>query len=144
MKQITIPIIGNEPFPIEVTVRKDWGYEKWFMNNELYCGKELYIKSRAQSSKGKFHYHKIKDETFFILGGKLILDYFFKESVYYKTVTLTKNCSFRIIPEMRHRFKGGILGCKFIEVSTHHEDSDSYYDDQLKAHDVNREILVGG
>ena len=44
-------------------VPKGWGFEKWIVNNEKYCGKLLYfIKDR----KCSWHYHKIKDETFYI------------------------------------------------------------------------------
>ena len=51
-------------------VPKGWGFEKWIVNNEKYCGKILYI---VKDRKCSWHYHKIKDETFYVQSGKIIL-----------------------------------------------------------------------
>lgn len=116
-------------------VKKSWGHEIWFANTDLYCGKELFIARGKCSSDGRYHYHKIKDETFYVLRGILQIDYFDNEfhepNMYVDTVTLRKGESFRIYPYTSHRFMAvGLFGCKFIEASTHHEDDDSYYDFQ--------------
>ncbi len=113
-------------------VKKTWGYEIWFANTELYCGKELFINRGMYSSDGRFHYHKIKDETFYVLKGKLVIDYFENDKKYaIHTAILSKGDSFRIRPYVSHRFTTGkYTSCKFIEASTHHEDNDSYYDVQ--------------
>ena len=42
-------------------VPKGWGFEKWIVNCEKYCGKLLYF---AKDKKCSWHYHKIKDEVF--------------------------------------------------------------------------------
>ncbi len=47
--------------------KKGWGYEDWIVNNEKYCGKILHFNS---GKKFSVHYHKLKDETFFVLKGK--------------------------------------------------------------------------
>jgi len=114
-------------------VSKSWGSEIWFANNDLYCGKELHVHKNRTSSDGKFHYHKIKDETFYIMSGMLFLEYFNydyqtggKNKV--ESVILSKGDSFRVPQLMRHRFTAMHRDCRFIEVSTHHEDSDSYYE----------------
>lgn len=44
-------------------VPKDWGFEKWFVNCEEYCGKLLYF---AKGKRRSWHHHKLKDEVFFI------------------------------------------------------------------------------
>ena len=47
-------------------VSKGWGFEKWIVNCEEYCGKLLYF------AKGKccsWHFHKLKDEVFYIQSG---------------------------------------------------------------------------
>ena len=44
-------------------VPKFWGYEQWFVNNDKYCGKRLLLNRGYQCS---VHYHKIKEETFYI------------------------------------------------------------------------------
>ena len=102
------------------TVIKDWGSEVWFVNNDLYCGKELTIAKGKKSSKGRYHFHKIKDETFYIISGILILED--GEGVHY----LSSGDSYRIYPGVIHRFTTDSDECVFIEVSTHHDDEDSY------------------
>ena len=100
-------------------VEKTWGYEIWFENNELYCGKEIVCLHGEWSSKGKYHYHPIKDETFWVIEGTLILDIEGKE------ILLTHPSCYRIKPGVRHRFKAAGEYCKFIEVSTTHKDDDT-------------------
>jgi mannose-6-phosphate isomerase-like protein (cupin superfamily) len=104
---------------------KTWGWEIWFANNDLYCGKLLFVKRNEWSSEGKFHYHKIKDETFFIIRGTLLLDYV-KDGEFY-SITLTSEQSFRVPPKMKHRFTAlSDGGCQFIEASTTHREDDSF------------------
>ena len=55
-------------------VEKTWGHELWIENNEKYCGKLLHCEKGKWSSKGKFHYHKEKDETFYVIKGILLID----------------------------------------------------------------------
>jgi len=106
-------------------VEKTWGWEHWFTNTEKYCGKLLFVRKDEWSSSGKYHYHKIKDETFFIIEGGLILDYV--KDGEFKTKTLRKYEKFNIPPGMKHRFTAFTdEGCKFIEASTTHSDDDSY------------------
>lgn len=107
-------------------VNKSWGYEIWFDNNELYCGKLLSVDQNKWSSNGKFHYHKLKMETFYIISGILDLDYI-DDNNNKVSVKLVEGEAFRVTPGMKHRFSSSIpSGCKFIEVSTTHSDDDSY------------------
>jgi len=53
-------------------VPKGWGYEKWIVNNDKYCGKILFV---VKDRKCSLHYHNIKDETFYIQSGKIVLHY---------------------------------------------------------------------
>ena len=100
-------------------IEKAWGHEIWFENNEKYCGKEITCVDERWSSGGKYHYHPIKDETFWVLEGVLVLDIEGQE------MFLHYPASYRIEPGIRHRFKSGGEYCKFIEVSTTHRDDDS-------------------
>ena len=106
-------------------VDKDWGYEIWMANNkeENYCGKILYIKSGHSTS---MHFHQKKHETFYILEGALdveIIDTITTDK-YVKTINegevlvLDRLMPHRLVP------KGGDV--KFVEISTFHEDCDSY------------------
>ena len=104
-----------------VYVEKSWGWEKWFANTANYCGKELFVKRNAWSSKGKFHYHKIKDETFYVIKGNLLLDYVDEKNLFY-SVSVPRGANFRVEPGIKHRFSTITFGgCKFIEASTHHD-----------------------
>ena len=127
-------ILEREKRPMK-KVDKSWGWEIWFANSELYCGKHLHVKKDMWSSEGRYHYHEIKDETFYIMKGRLQLDYVTDDNEF-KTLILEKGDSFRVPPLMKHRFCAlNIAGCDFIEASTKHRDSDSYrvaWDEDLK------------
>jgi len=116
-------------------VKKTWGSELWFANNDLYCGKLLTVESGKWSSEGKYHYHKIKDETFFVIEGRLWLDIGDDKTGEYQRLHLYANDSYRVMPGVKHRFTASSsFTCKFIEASTHHDDEDSYrcYYDEKK------------
>jgi len=108
-------------------VEKTWGSEVWFANNEMYCGKLLTINGDIWSSKGNFHYHEIKDETFFIVEGILRLDIADDETGEYERILLYENDSYRVMPGVKHRFSSAKpTACKFVEASTTHREDDSY------------------
>lgn len=111
-------------------VPKPWGYEKWLVNNDKYCGKILFV---AKYKYCSYHYHKIKEETFYILKGKIKLLYggrkdddnnWVSSINWCNNITLSSGDSFHIPVGMPHRFIA-IEDSEIIEISTHHEDSDS-------------------
>jgi D-glycero-beta-D-manno-heptose-7-phosphate kinase len=97
-------------------VPKVWGYEKWIENNEKYCSKLLSLNEGYQCS---LHYHKIKDETFLVIKGHVRLE------AGGEVIHLREGDFKRISPGTRHRF-AGIEDSLIIEISTHHDDGDSY------------------
>ena len=97
-------------------VPKVWGEEKWIVNNDKYCGKRLLLFQGMQCS---LHHHKIKHETFYIVGGKVRFE--LDDEVY----ILTQGDSIEVPVGTRHRF-GGLVLSVIMEFSTHHEESDSY------------------
>lgn len=105
-------------------VKKDWGEELWIANNELYCGKKI-TNNGKWSSKGKFHYHPIKDETFYVLKGKLRIDIALEQNGWINTSILSEGMKFRIKPTIKHRFKSLTKTCEFMEFSTTHKEEDS-------------------
>jgi len=101
---------------------KGWGYEDWIVNNELYCGKIVHFKKGMKCS---LHYHKIKDETFYVLKGKGILQISNPLLNNNVTFNLKKGKeAFRILPNIRHRITAH-SDLDVLEISTHHEESDS-------------------
>ncbi len=108
-----------------IRVEKAWGYEIWFANNELYCGKEIVCRDGIWSSEGKYHYHPIKDETFWVIDGELLLDIVGEDGVSRTKMLGPLSKSIRIKPGIKHRFRSVGGYCKFIEVSTTHREEDS-------------------
>ena len=132
-------------------VSKEWGYEIWVENSNLYCCKHLHVVPDHWCS---FHYHKEKTETFYIMSGELLLlhapyaddlaqqirdandprwdwrhNYSKKHSIYwrFKTTVLQKGDSLTLRPHTLHTFTTNISEpCDFIEASTQHKDSDSH------------------
>ena len=51
---------------------KGWGHEKWIVNTDEYCGKLLFFNEGKRCS---WHYHKVKDETFYLQSGRILLYY---------------------------------------------------------------------
>ena len=96
-------------------VNKKWGQEKWIVNDK-YCGKLLILKRGYQCS---LHCHKIKDETFYIYRGKVLM------KLGRVNLTMTRGDSARIKPGVYHQFTG-IMDSEIIEFSTRHENSDTY------------------
>ena len=103
-------------------VPKGWGFEKWIVNNREYCGKLLYF---VKGKKCSWHYHKLKDETFYIQSGELSLIYGdSNDKSQAKTVTLKPGDKFHIYRGLRHQMTA-ITDVELFEFSTQHFDEDS-------------------
>ena len=98
-------------------VDKVWGNELWLINNEKYCAKFLDLKKGYQCSA---HYHRLKDETFYCLKGKVRLE------LEDRVMVLREGDQVRVYPYNMHRFTSLTRTSKILEVSTTHRDSDSY------------------
>jgi quercetin dioxygenase-like cupin family protein len=104
-------------------VPKGWGFEKWIVNTEEYCGKLLYF---VKGKKCSWHYHKLKDETFYIQSGKILLKYSDgDEMIYADEIILNKGDKFHIYRGLRHQMFA-IEDTELFEFSTQHFDEDSY------------------
>lgn len=96
-------------------VLKVWGEERWIVNRD-YCGKLLVLKKGFRCS---MHYHKVKDETFYINKGKVLMEYDGEKMI------MKPGDALLIEPNKNHRFTG-LEDSEIMEFSTHHDDSDSY------------------
>lgn len=104
-------------------VSKGWGFEKWIVNNEKYCGKLLYI---IKDKKCSLHYHKLKDETFYCSKGRILLKYgHITNTARLTEVVLSRGDSFHIPPFLCHQMIG-LEDSELFEFSTQHFDEDSY------------------
>ena len=105
-------------------VSKRWGCEEIIVNNDKYCGKILTIYSGCKTS---YHKHHLKDETFRVMSGVLVV-YYGDETEVTGVVVLSEGHSFRMMPGVCH-----CLACakdrppvRFIEFSTTDSPDDSY------------------
>lgn len=104
-------------------VEKGWGYELWIVNNDLYCGKILHLYA---GKKFSWHYHKDKDETFYVRNGRVKLLYGRDEDINKANeLVLGPDDSFHVSPGLIHQLIA-LEDTDVFEFSTHHEDSDSY------------------
>ena len=93
-----------------MSVHKPWGWEKTWVNNELYCMKLLCAQGNIWSSSGLYHMHIDKDETFVVGTGVLELD------IAGRVFKLKPGERKRVPPLTPHRFRSDL--CLFQEVST--------------------------
>jgi mannose-6-phosphate isomerase-like protein (cupin superfamily) len=103
-------------------VPKGWGEELIIENNDMYCGKVLIFKSGCKFS---MHYHMIKDETWYVEYGEFVYRWLDTETAKLHESILHEGDVVRQRPGQPHQLEA-ITDGRIFEVSTHHEDSDSY------------------
>ena len=103
-------------------VPKGWGHEKWIVNNEMYCGKLLFIKKNKRCS---WHHHKIKDETFYLQSGLISLYYGYDDDIgQADLLVLEPGDKFHVPVGLNHQMVA-LMDSELFEFSTQHFDSDS-------------------
>jgi quercetin dioxygenase-like cupin family protein len=104
-------------------VPKGWGFEKWIVNNKKYCGKLLYF---VKGKKCSWHFHKLKDEVFYIQSGKILLRYSHQDNIEKANTTiLERGDHFHVSIGLRHQMEA-LEDTELFEFSTQHFDSDSH------------------
>lgn len=93
---------------------KAWGHEEWFHNGS-YCMKKLVLNKGWRCS---MHFHKIKDEVFYLVKGKVLLE------MGGLKLDMVVGDAIRVTPGTPHRFSG-VEDSELIECSSHHKDEDS-------------------
>ena len=104
-------------------VPKGWGFEKWIVNSEEYCGKLLYF---VKGKKCSWHFHKLKDEVFYLQSGKILLKYYDEDDIALAhELILNKGDKFHVYRGLRHQMIA-LEDTELFEFSTQHFDEDSY------------------
>lgn len=107
---------------LQGAVPKGWGSEEIWASNDKYCGKLLNFKAGAKFS---MHFHAQKDETWYVLDGRFIVECIDTTNASTYTKTLAKGDVWHNPPLLPHRLtcieKGSI-----IEVSTPDSVEDNY------------------
>lgn len=107
---------------LEGYVEKGWGHELIWETNDLYCGKFLKFNKDAKFS---MHFHKEKDETWYVLDGKFIVRWIDTKDATVHEQTLNQGDKWRNPPLLPHQvicIEEGTL----IEVSTPDSAEDNY------------------
>jgi len=104
-------------------VPKGWGYEKWIVNKEEYCGKLLFF---VKGKRCSWHYHELKDEVFYIQSGKVLVKYSEQnDTEKADEVVLERGDNFHVHRGLRHQMIA-LEDTELFEFSTQHFDDDSY------------------
>ena len=104
-------------------VSKGWGFERWIVNCEEYCGKLLFFEKGKRCS---WHFHKIKDEVFYLQSGKMIVKYSDEDDLENaEELVLNAGDNFHIYTGLRHQMIA-LEDSELFEFSTQHFDSDSH------------------
>ena len=104
-------------------VPKGWGWERWIVNCKEYCGKLLFFNKDKRCS---WHYHKLKDEVFYLHSGKMIVFYSDNDELENaEQLILTAGDNFHVYTGLRHQMVA-LEDSELFEFSTQHFDSDSY------------------
>ena len=103
-------------------VNKGWGYEEVLVNTEKYCAKILHMNKDKRFS---WHYHEIKDETFYIENGRIALLYSEDDDITNANVIImTAGDLFHVPVGLRHQVIG-LENSRIFEFSTQHFEHDS-------------------
>ena len=105
---------------------KGWGYEDWIVNSEKYCGKMLFFK---QGKRCSAHYHKRKDETFYLESGALEVALADSPEAWHSgkriKILLCPGDTLYIWPRRIHQMIA-LKDSRLFEFSTQHFEEDSY------------------
>jgi mannose-6-phosphate isomerase-like protein (cupin superfamily) len=95
-------------------VSKPWGHELIFAHTERYVGKILHVRAGQALSR---QYHNVKDETLFVLAGRLRLEIGAGEEL--EQIDVPAGHAFHVTPGTVHRFLApGDTDVDLVEVST--------------------------
>lgn len=95
-------------------VDKPWGHELLLAHTDRYVGKILHIAAGQRLSR---QYHRVKDETLYVLSGRLILEVGPADAV--ERVEVPAGLCYRTLPGTIHRYIApDDQDCDLVETST--------------------------
>ena len=107
-----------------IVIKKGWGHELIWESNEKYCGKMLvFYKVGNQFS---MHFHKDKDETWYVHKGKFLLNWIDTDTASTNTEHLKEGDTWRNMPLVPHQLKALEENSIIIEISTEDYPHDNY------------------
>jgi len=109
---------------LEGQVKKGWGYEIIFATNDKYCGKLMVFEKAG--AKFSMHFHKEKDETWFVNAGKFKLIWCDTKTAIYNETILEEGATWRNLPMVPHQLISMLPNSIIFEVSTADSVEDNY------------------
>ena len=109
---------------LEGKVDKGWGYEIIWATNEKYCGKIMVFEKAG--AKFSLHFHKEKDETWFVNEGSFKLIWCDTSTATYHEKVLEQGDVWRNPPMMPHQLIALQDNSMVFEVSTADSVEDNY------------------
>lgn len=105
-------------------IDKGWGYEIIWSSNDLYCGKILVFEKIG--SKFSMHFHRQKDESWFVNAGRFKLRWIDTETATLYEKELKEGDVWRNPPLMPHQLECLSPNSMIFEVSTADSIEDNY------------------
>jgi len=125
---------------LEGKVDKGWGYEIIWATNDKYCGKIMVFEK--EGAKFSMHFHKEKDETWFVNAGQFKLIWCDTKTAIYHEQILDEGATWRNPPLQPHQLIALKPNSMIFEVSTADSVEDNYRivpgDSQLAAANTNQ------
>ena len=114
----------NQPTRLSGAVEKGWGYELIWATSDDYCGKIMFF--NKVGGKTSMHFHKVKDETWFVNSGRFKVRYIdTKDSAMYEK-EIGEGEVWHNPPLMPHQLIAMEDGASLTEVSTADSVEDNY------------------
>ena len=105
-------------------VEKGWGYELIWATNDKYCGKIMVFEKVG--SKFSMHFHKEKDESWFVNNGRFLLRWIDTETAKLNEQELRAGDTWHNPPLQQHQLVCMEPGSSITEVSTADSVEDNY------------------
>lgn len=97
-------------------VKKGWGHEYIWITNDKYCSKFMVFKNKG--SKFSMHFHKEKEETWFVQSGSFLLKYLDTSNAKINEKILKTGDIWNNPPMLPHQLEALEENSTVIEVST--------------------------
>lgn len=105
-------------------VQKGWGYELIWATDDLYCGKILVFTNKG--SKFSMHFHREKDETWFVNSGKFKVKWIDTKTATLYEQELKEGDTWHNPPLQPHQLEALVPSSSVTEVSTADSVDDNY------------------
>ena len=109
---------------LEGKVDKGWGFELIWATNDLTAGKMMVFTKKG--NKFSMHFHKEKDETWFVNKGSFIVRWIDTKTATLFSQTLTEGMTWRNKPLLPHQLEALEDDSSITEVSTADSVEDNY------------------